>query len=133
MRKTLGALKRGGAQLRFAAWCSVVIGTLMFGQWAFFLSAGQVPEVRTAPVALAFHLVAEGATAAALVVAGIALLRGVSRARVLGLVANGMLIYTVIVSPGYFAQLGQWPLVGMFAVLLVLAVASVVQLAGHRD
>lgn len=36
-----------------------------------------------------------------------------------------MLLYSVIVSPGYFAQLGQWALVGMFALLLVLAVASI--------
>jgi hypothetical protein len=39
-----------------------------------------------------------------------------------------MLAYTVIVSPGYFAQQGQWPLAGMFAVLLALDVASVVVL-----
>ena len=35
---------------------------------------------------------------------------------------------TVIVSPGYFAQQGQWPLVFMFAVLLVLDVLCVVRL-----
>lgn len=28
--------------------------------------------------------------------------------------------YTTIVSLGYFVQLGQWPLVGMFAALLAL-------------
>jgi hypothetical protein len=35
---------------------------------------------------------------------------------------------TAVVSPGYFAQQGQWPLVGMFAVLLALAVVSIVKL-----
>jgi hypothetical protein len=30
----------------------------------------------------------------------------------------GMVIYSEMVSPGYFAQLGQWPLVALFAVLL---------------
>lgn len=114
--------------MRFAGWCSTVIGALMFAQWAFFLGAGQVPEARTAPVALAFHLAAEFATALVLVVAGIALLRGAAWGRRLGLVANGMLLYTVIVSPGYFAQRGEWPAVGMFAVLLALALASVVVL-----
>jgi len=34
-----------------------------------------------------------------------------------------MLLYTLIVSPGYFAQKGQWAFVGMFAVILVLALA----------
>ncbi len=115
--------------MKFAAWCSLAIGVLMLAQWTFFLASGSVPEVRTAPIALTFHLVAEGATALALIAAGVGLLRRLPWARILGLVANGMLIYTVIVSPGYFAQNGQWPLVAMFAVLLVLACASIVQLA----
>jgi hypothetical protein len=36
-----------------------------------------------------------------------------------------MAIYSEINSPGYFAQLGQWPLVVMFAVLLFCAAWSV--------
>lgn len=35
--------------------------------------------------------------------------------RALALVAFGMLLYTVITSAGYFAQLAQWPLVIMLA------------------
>jgi hypothetical protein len=119
--------------VRFAAWCSLLIGALMLAQWTFFLGSGQVPEVRTAPVALVFHLTAEAATAITLIVAGIGLLRRAGWARVLALVANGMLIYAVVVSPGYFAQRGEWPLVAMFAVLLALSLASVVQLARHSD
>jgi hypothetical protein len=115
--------------VKFAAWCSLSIGILMLAQWSFFIAAGQVPELRTEPIRIAFHLVAEGATALALIVAGFSLLRGRPWARVLGLVANGMLVYTVIVSPGYFAQSGQWPLVGMFGLLLVLAAISIVQLS----
>lgn len=115
--------------MRFPAWCALSIGVLMLGQWTFFLAAGQVPEIRTAPVALAFHLAAEAATALALIAAGVLLLRGHGYAPALGLVANGMLVYTVIVSPGYFAQLGQWPLVGMFAALLALALVSIALIA----
>jgi hypothetical protein len=37
-----------------------------------------------------------------------------------------MLLYTVIVSPGYFAEKGQWAFVAMFAVLLLLALLSIV-------
>lgn len=111
-------------KLTFPALCSLAIGLLMFAQWAFFLAAGKVPEVVTAPVALAFHLAAEAATATALIVGGIGALRRASWAEQLLLVANGLLIYTVIVSPGYFAQLGQWPLVAVFTVLLVLSLLS---------
>jgi hypothetical protein len=40
-----------------------------------------------------------------------------------------MLVYSVIASPGYFAQQGQWALVAMFAVLLILSVISVVNVS----
>jgi hypothetical protein len=36
-----------------------------------------------------------------------------------------MLLYTVIVSPGYFAEKGQSAFVGMFAVVLLLALVSI--------
>lgn len=36
----------------------------------------------------------------------------------------GMLFYTVIVSPGYFAQKGQWAWVLIFGALLILGIAS---------
>ncbi len=114
--------------MRYSAWFALVVGVLMLAQWAFFLATGSVPEVRTAPIALGFHLAAEFVTALALIAAGILLLLRKPFGRLLGLVANGMLFYTVIVSPGYFAQRGEWPLVVMFSVLLVLALVSVAQL-----
>jgi hypothetical protein len=118
--------------MKFSAWFSIVVGILMFGQWGFFLAVGAVPELQTEPIAIAFHLAAEFATALCLLVGGIALLRGAAWAKNLSLFAAGMLAYTVIVSPGYFAQLGQWPLVGMFAVLLVLDVVSVLTLTRQK-
>lgn len=113
--------------MRFAAWSSSVIGVMMLAQWTFFLAAGQVPELRTEPFRIAFHLAAEGVTALLLIAAGIMLFRGICGGARLALVANGALIYTAIVSPGYFAQQGQWALVAMFAVILALAVASIVR------
>jgi hypothetical protein len=56
------------------------------------------------------------------------LLRGKAWAVKSFLVFGGMLLYSVIVSPGYFAQQGQWIFVGMFAVLLALALWSMSQL-----
>lgn len=116
--------------MRFTGWCGLVIGVLMLAQWAFFLASGSVPEVHSEPVALGFHLAAEVATAGALLIAGFLLLSNRRSGIALGLVANGMLIYTVLVSPGYFGQKGEWPLTGMFALLLAVAVASIIKLSG---
>jgi len=110
--------------MKFAGIFSIVVGALMLAQWAFFIAAGQVPELQTEPYRIGFHLTAEAATALALIVSGIGLLNRRAWGRTLSLVALGMLIYTAIVSPGYFAQQGVWPLVGMFAVLLVLTLVS---------
>ncbi len=43
------------------------------------------------------------------------------------LLAAGMLLYSVIVSPGYFAQQEQWGLVGMFAIVLIFTLTSIVR------
>jgi CHASE2 domain-containing sensor protein len=112
----------------FAGWYALIVGVLMIVQWAFFILTGQGPELQSEPLRIAFHLAAEGVTAALLIIAGAALLRSRRWARSVGLVALGSLVYTSIVSPGYFAQLGQWPLVTMFAALLASAVACIVAL-----
>jgi len=108
----------------FAAIFAIVVGVGMIGQWILFLATDQVPELRTEPLRIRFHLAAEFVTATALLVAGAALLTDQTWGRWLYLLATGMLLYTVIVSPGYFAEKGQWAFVAMFAVLLVLALVS---------
>jgi peptidoglycan/LPS O-acetylase OafA/YrhL len=110
----------------FSAVYALVVGMGMIGQWLFFLATEQVPELKTEPLRIRFHLVAEFATAIALLVGGIALLTHQSWGQWFYLLAVGMLLYTVIVSPGYFAEKGQWAFVGMFAVVLLLALVSIV-------
>jgi hypothetical protein len=111
--------------MKFAGWYGIIVGLLMFGQWTFFLATGQVPELRSEPLRIAFHLIGEFVTAIGLLAGGIALLKHWSWAVTVYLVAAGMLLYSAIVSPGYFAQQGQWAFVAMFVVLLALAVRSI--------
>ena len=108
----------------FAAIFAILVGVLMIGQWAFFYFTNQIPELKSEPYRIAFHITGEWITAIGLLVSGIGLLLGGTWAERLILLAMGMLFYTIIVSPGYFAQRGQWPLVGMFALLLILALIS---------
>jgi hypothetical protein len=110
----------------FASIFALVVGLGMIGQWILFLATGQVPELKTEPLRIRFHLAAEFATAIALLTGGLALLTNQAWGRWFYLLAMGMLLYTVIVSPGYFAQKGQWPFVGMFALVLLLALVSIV-------
>jgi peptidoglycan/LPS O-acetylase OafA/YrhL len=110
--------------MRFAAWYAIVVGLLMLGQWALFITTGRVPELATARWEIGFHLAGEITTALALLVGGAGVLVKRPRLRQVLPVALGMLLYTVIVSPGYFAQRGEWTLVAVFAGLLLLALVS---------
>lgn len=111
--------------MKFPGWFGIIVGFSMLAQWSFSLATGQVPELQTEPFRIYFHLASEFVTAMGLLVSGIGLLMNKSWGKVGYPVATGMLLYSVIVSPGYFAQQGQWAPVGMFAVLLILALVSI--------
>ena len=114
--------------IKFPAWYGILVGLLIIAQWTFSILSGGVPEFQDAPWEIAFHLAAEMSTALMLLIGGMATLKSITPAKHLLLVGLGMLIYSEIVSPGYFAQLGQWGMVAMFAILLFGATMSAMQL-----
>jgi hypothetical protein len=114
--------------MKFSAWYGIVVGSGMIVQWTFSIVTGGVPELQTEPWRIALHLAAELTAALALIVSGIGTLKSLPWGKNALLVGLGMVIYSEIVSPGYFAQLGQWLLVAMFAVLLFGATFSVMKL-----
>lgn len=114
--------------MKFPAWYGILVSSQMIVQWAVSILNGDVAEFRSAPWEIAFHLAAEFSTALVLLVGGIALLKSKSWARQTLLVGLGMVMYSVIVSPGYFAQLGQWLPVAMFALVLLGAAWCAVML-----
>lgn len=110
--------------MNFPALYAIVVGLLIFGQWAFFLITRQVPELKTERVRVLFHIADEFLTAVLLIVSGVGLLLQLSWAMSVYLIAMGMLLYAIIVSTGYFAQKRVWPIVAMFAALLLLTAIS---------
>jgi hypothetical protein len=118
--------------MKFPAWYGILVGLLMIAQWAFTILAGGVPEFQTAPWEIALHLAAEMTTASMLILGGITALKSVHWGKQVLCVGLGMVIYSEIVSPGYFAQLGQWPLVVLFAILLFGGTISVTMLLRQK-
>ena len=116
--------------MKIAGWYGIFLGLMMVGMWGFFLASGQVPELQSEPYRISFHLAAEFSTAICLVVGGARLLKSQARAKTLFFIAGGMVLYSLIVSPGYYAQQGQWGFVVMFAAMATLTVFSLV-LVGH--
>ena len=114
--------------MKFSAWYGIAVGFIMIVLWIFFIASGSVPELQTDAWRIALHLAAELATALMLIVSGIALLKSAHWGKSMLLVGLGMVIYSEIDSPGYFAQRGQLALVAMFAILLLGATFGVMKL-----
>jgi hypothetical protein len=113
-----------------ALYC-ILTGVLMVGQWIFFIAKGQVPEWKTQPYRIGLHLAAEFFTAGALVIAGLGLLGSTAWGPSIAFFALGALFYTLIQSPGYFAQRREWPMVIMFAALMIFTLINLIILLSN--
>ena len=114
----------------FSAVFVLAVGLAMISQWSISFARKQVPELEDEPIRLGFHIAGEFLTALALIVSGIALLARLGWSVPLYLVAIGMLLYTTIVSPGYFAQKGEWKWLGMFGAIIAGAIVSLIPVVG---
>lgn len=108
------------------AWYGIGVGVLMLAWWSLDVRRGALrrPDRTTAEIAL--HLVAELLTAATLIAGGLLVLVDVTAA--LAMVGLGMLLYTVVQSPGYFLARREREPVWMFLVLQILTVTAIVTL-----
>ena len=113
------------------AWFYMVVGVAILLLWAFLLVTTQVPEVAEGDRAIWFHIVAEALLGATLLLAGFWLLSGPSSgSRLLAGIAAGGLVYSTINSSGYYANRGQWVLVGVFGLLTTAAIGTIAALIG---
>jgi len=103
---------------------SVVLGIGIIALWSMLLATNNVPELNTEPWAIAFHLVAEMGMGLLAVLSGILIINNKKCGGLIYLVSSGVVIYAVINSSGYYANLGQWGMVIMFAVVFVLSLLS---------
>jgi hypothetical protein len=100
-----------------------VMGVFMVVWWALDISRGALARPDRSRPEIVLHLAAELVTAGLLVAGGALLIaEGISSLALAGL---GMLLYTVIASPGYFIARHEWPPAAMFAVLIVLTIAAI--------
>jgi hypothetical protein len=111
--------------LIFASVFAIFVGLGMIVQWTVSYVAGQIPELETEPIRIGFHVAAEMVTALALIVSGIGSLYGAPWTRTLYPLSIGMLLYTSVASPGYFAQRGKPAWVFLFGALVLLALVSI--------
>lgn len=111
------------SRLRIAGIFQLITGAGIIGIWTVNLLTGSIPELHAEPVRIFMHLLAEAATGISLLVSGCLILIKRKKCNELFHLSFGALIYTLIVSPGYFIQMGQWGTGALFLVLLVTSLA----------
>jgi len=110
---------------------SVLIGLMMIGMWVSLLLTKQVPELKPAsyaPRLIAYHIVAELLTAFVLIISGVGLFLVSDWARILSAISLGMLLYSVINSPGKYAHENNLSMVIIFTIITILTVVAITSL-----
>ena len=118
---------------KIAAVYSIIVGVSMIGMWTVFYVTGGIPEINTEPAKITMHLIAEFVTAIMLILGGFGLISNRKWGFQTYLLSMGMLMYTLIVSPGYYIQRRDFTFVAMFAVFIILALIFIVMSYLKRD
>lgn len=114
---------------KFTGIYAIVLGVGIIGLWTMLIITGNVPEFKTEPVAIAFHLTAEFSMGILSLISGIMMLARRKKSGALYLVSSGLVIYAVVNSSGYYGNLAQWGMVAMFMVVLVISAITAVYIA----
>jgi len=101
---------------------SFIIGSSMIGMWTMFLITDAIPELDTEPLRIGMHMLAEVATGVTLLIGAIGIQTKKTWGVTMYLISLGMLLYTLIASPGYYADKGNILFVGMFVILLIITI-----------
>ena len=106
----------------------ILIGMGMLSFWAFAMVTRRVPEIESGGIEIRFHIVAEVATGLVLIAGGLAVLidGDAPTAAILSGFSLGMLAYTLIVSPGYYAERHNMTIVWMFVAFWLLTIPAIV-------
>ena len=99
----------------------ILIGIAMISMWFFLLIKRKVPDLKTKPTQIFFHLIAEFLTSIMLIIGGIGYLMNQPWGVAIFFIAIGMAIYSTINAAGFYGQLKDWP---MFIILLVFTFTS---------
>ena len=112
---------------------AILLGICIIGLWIMLFSTEGIPELKLEPIAIGFHIIAEVTMGLLLIISGIGLMKNWKAAVGIFTVANGMVIYSVINSAGYYGQNGQWQMVFIFVAIFLLSLfLAYGTLKGHK-
>lgn len=101
---------------------SIIIGLSIVGTWTVLYASGSIPELISKPFEISMHIIAELSTAIMLIIGGCGVLFDKKWGLNMYFISMGMLLYTLIASPGYYIQKGNSGFVAIFAVIFALSI-----------
>ncbi len=101
---------------------SITMGAAIVAFWSVLWVTGAIPDMQMKPWEIAMHLTAEFTTAGLLMVSGFGLWFGARWALRVNVFASGMLVYSLIQTPGYYLQRNAMIFVLMLAVSFLITV-----------
>ncbi len=104
---------------KVAAFFALIIGVGMIALWVMLIITKQVEEFQNIPYEITMHLCGEFMTAVLLIIASVLIFAKSERGQNMFNIASGALLYTVIVSSGYYMQRNEYSMVIMFTVILL--------------
>ncbi|NVM36571.1 MAG: hypothetical protein HWN81_13325 [Candidatus Lokiarchaeota archaeon] len=99
----------------------ILIGIAMLCMWFLLLLKREVPDLKTKPTQIFFHLIAEFLTSIMLIIGGIGYIMNQPWGVAIFFIAVGMAIYSTINAAGFYGELKDWP---MFITLIVFTFIS---------
>ena len=117
---------------KYASIYSIFVGVCMIGMWILFYVTESIPELKTNPIEIIIHIIAEFITGILLILAGVSILLKKAWSYKLYLVSSGMLVYTIINSSGYFLERGDIAMTTMFYLLLIPLVVFIVKVSKEK-
>lgn len=107
---------------KIASIYALFIGIAIIGLWVMLLISDQVPELNNEPISISFHIAAEMVMAVLLIISGIGISSRKKWSIRLFTLSAGLVLYSVVNSSGYYAQQGNYLMVVLFMVLMILTV-----------
>ena len=107
---------------KILAYYSIFLGLSVIAMWIMILLNGSPQEGN---IELSFHLFSEFFMAFICVYSGILLLKQKQTGRLLNLTGLGMVIYSVLNAAGYYGERGDFSIMIMFTVLMILTITAI--------
>ncbi|QMS85650.1 hypothetical protein [Candidatus Xianfuyuplasma coldseepsis] len=99
-----------------------VIGIGIIGLWIMLIGTNQVPEFETEPVGIVFHIIIEITMALFALVTAWLLYKSASLRFPILLLTNGLLMYSVVNSAGYYGDAQNYSMIALFAIILAFVI-----------